>query len=133
MYEFHGWVVLRYHTHDTNERLQDEAVERFIQYIKEVDSMNLSMVKRYNLQDSWIISGLHNHSKAYVIDAFHWIAIHLPGSYGLLYIHDDENQDENDCFTVRRLVRGQVTLEKDPFLSPYIPTVEDKFDPTRGD
>ncbi|WP_207383576.1 Imm7 family immunity protein [Paenibacillus solani] len=64
---------------------------KFTKYIAEIGNMKLSMLKRYNGQDSFLISGLHNHKSEYVINIFKWIAINLPGSYGLLYIHDDED------------------------------------------
>lgn len=33
MYEFHGWAVLNYHTHDTNESLQDELMNHFAEML----------------------------------------------------------------------------------------------------
>lgn len=38
MFEFHGWIVLRYHTHDTNEFLQNQAYNKFVNYLKEIDT-----------------------------------------------------------------------------------------------
>jgi len=135
MYEFHGWAVLRYHTHDTNEQLQEEALLQFEQYIEETDRMNLSIIKRYNGQDSFLITGLHNHYAAYVLEIFEWIATYLPGAYGLLYVHDDEAGDDinENQFVVWKLARGKLEKAKDPFLSPYIPVVEDSYDPSRDD
>ncbi|WP_431523645.1 Imm7 family immunity protein [Paenibacillus pabuli] len=66
---------------------------------------------------------------------FEWIATHLPGAYGLLYVHDDEAGDDinENRFLVWKLARGQLEKVKDPFLSPYIPVVEDSYDPSRDD
>jgi hypothetical protein len=73
-----------------------------------------------------------------VIDLFRRVATELPFSYGLLYVHDDEdslwditdeqiarhgNNYDNE-FRVWRLARGEFEERADPFLSPYIPTVE---------
>jgi hypothetical protein len=66
MYEFHGWIVLRYHTHDTNELLQDEAYNKFTKYLEEVDVGKISSIQSRNGLDSWTISGLHNHFSNYV-------------------------------------------------------------------
>ncbi|NOU98798.1 hypothetical protein GC097_02025 [Paenibacillus sp. LMG 31457] len=55
MYEFHGWIVLRYHTHDTNELLEDEAYNKFMKYIEEVDSEKISSLRRRNGLNSWTI------------------------------------------------------------------------------
>ncbi len=73
--------------------------------------------------------GLRNHRFDPVIDIFRWIAENLPDSYGLLYVHDDEDHrvsepESDNCFRAWRLARGRLSEKDDPFLSPYIPTVE---------
>ena len=51
-----------------------------------------------------------------------------PGSYGLLYLHDDEDTNGfHNAFQVFVLSKGNFILCKDPFLSPYIPRVEDSL------
>ncbi len=112
---------------------QNEAVQRFKSFQAVSDTENISVIKRRNGLDSFLISGLHNHRSEYVIDIFRWIATELAGSYGLLYIRDDEDLENNNCFIVWKLAREVLTKESDPFLSPCIPTVEDKFDPIRSD
>ncbi|NOU74272.1 hypothetical protein GC098_23230 [Paenibacillus sp. LMG 31458] len=133
MFEFHGWIVLRYHTHDTSEDLQDKAYTKFVNYLKVVDSEGLSNIKRRNGLDSWVISGLHNHCTSYVLEIYKWVSENLPGSYGLLYIHNDEDIEDNNKFIVWKLARGIITRETDSLLSPYIPVVEDEYDPNRRD
>ncbi|MDQ6420473.1 Imm7 family immunity protein [Paenibacillus sp. LHD-117] len=133
MFEFHGWIVLRYHTHDTNEILQDKAYNKFINYLKVADTEGISTVKRRNGLNSWVINGLHNHRSDYVLEMYKWVSENLPGSYGLLYIHDDEDVRDHNKFVVWKLARGALTCEKDSLLSPYIPVVEDEYDPKRND
>ncbi len=50
------------------------------------------------------------------------LAATAPGSYGVLYVRDDEHSGE-----MRRLVvrRGHATLVADDVLSPLVPTIED--------
>jgi len=137
MYEFNGWVVLRYHTHDTQQELQEESIKGFINYIQEIDTENVTLLKRRNGLDSFLISGLHNHYVSYVTDIYKWIAINLPGSYGLLHVHNDEDitdeEDNSNHFIVWKLARGRLLRMEDYYLSPYIPTVEDEYDPSRND
>ncbi|MGG1516177.1 Imm7 family immunity protein [Paenibacillus oryzisoli] len=137
MYEFHGWIVLRYHTHDTNELLEDEAYNNFLNYLEEVDGEKISSVRRRNGLHSWTISGLHNHYSKYVLDIYKWVSKNLPGSYGLLFVQNDEDfngaDDNSNNFVVWKLARGKLTQEKDNYLSPYIPVVEDEYDPSRND
>jgi hypothetical protein len=61
-----------------------------------------------------------------VFDLYNLIAKIAPGSYGLVYMHDDEDKNGMDnAFRVFVLTRGVLREEKDPFLSPYFPTLED--------
>lgn len=133
MFEFHGWIVLRYHTHDTNETLQDKAYSAFNTFLKDVDTEGISNIKRRNGLDSWTISGLHNHRSNYVLEIYRWVSENLPGSYGLLYLHDDEDAEDYNKFVIWKLAHGILTCESDNFLSPYIPVVEDEYDPERND
>ena len=136
MFEFHGWAAVRYHTHDTDSARQDEcwsAVE------KHVRSLNAELVctGRHNGCDSVFIAGQHNHRTDYVIDLFRWLAERAPGSYGLLYVRDDEDTsrggDYSNEFRVWKLRRGVLSELTDPFLSPCIPTIEDMYDQSRED
>jgi len=58
MFEFHGWIVLRYHAHDTNDILQDKAYSAFNSYLKDVDNRRIikyKTKKRARLLDNhWI-------------------------------------------------------------------------------
>src|SRR5215467_2984439 len=48
-----------------------------------------------------------------------------PGSYGLLYVWDDESNQHPNEFRVFKLARGRVTEHSDVLLSPVIPALED--------
>ncbi|HEX2944949.1 MAG TPA: Imm7 family immunity protein [Clostridia bacterium] len=138
MYEVHGWAALRYHTHDTDQVLRDEAFSRFVKYMEGiVIDEDCYMISRKNGLDSFSVTRLHNHKYNVYVDIFKWIAENLPGSYGLLYIWDDvdvhEEHDNSNKFVVWKLSRGKLEFEEDPFLSPCIPTIEDDYDPTRDD
>jgi hypothetical protein len=74
-------------------------------------------------------SGHHNHKAtgAYCpIEFFQYIAKVAPGSYGILYVFDDEDMidDNSNKFKVYVLAKGSLLEHKDPFLSPFVPTVE---------
>lgn len=133
MYEFYGWAALNYHTHDTNELLKKETIVRFIEFIQSKEIKDIYMIKSRNGLDSFMISALHNHKHEYVFEIFSWIADNLPGSYGLLYIQDDESKDSFNKFIVYKLARGMLTKEEDYYLSPCIPIIEDEYNPSRDD
>jgi immunity protein 7 of polymorphic toxin system len=74
--------------------------------------------------------GFKNHAATIgqeLLDLYHFIARVAPGSYGLLYIYDDEHPDHHNEFRAYVLARGAFTEHDDPFLSPYIPTIEDSW------
>lgn len=136
MFEFHGWACIRHHAHDTDLALQDACVRECEARLEGLDIDHLARIQRYNGVDSLVISGRHNHRQSYVIELFQWIADHAPGSYGLLYVHDDEDARGGSHsleFRVWRLARGALEARPDPFLSPVTPTLEDPYDSTRGD
>lgn len=62
-----------------------------------------------------------------LIELFAQVGQLAPGSYGLLYVHDDEDPKHGLDFRVFRLARGAVTEHADRFLSPVIPTLEDEY------
>jgi hypothetical protein len=136
MFQFHGWAVVRHHTHDTNSVEQDQCWLLLENYIRLL-STQLIQTQRQNGCDSVLIAGQHNHRNEYVIDLFKWIAENAPGSYGILYIRDDEDSkrgyDFTNEFRVWKLCRGILIEQEDPFLSPCIPTVEDPFDSNLDD
>ncbi len=65
-----------------------------------------------------------------------WIAANGPGSYGLFYIHDDEDgRDDSrpgqpartyydNVFRVQRVLDGRVEELADPFFGPIVPNIE---------
>jgi hypothetical protein len=75
-----------------------------------------------------------NHRASCVWDMLAWIAEHGPGSYGLLYVHDDEDLidfksygrgrcDYSGVFRVHRIANGHLDELDDPFLSPRFPKI----------
>lgn len=133
MVEFHGWAAIRYHTHDTIQSLQDQCWKMIEAHIPSLPVPKLVHLQRYNGCDSLHIAGQHNHEAEYVIELFRWIAQVAPGSYGILYFQDDEDEKYENEFRVWRLCRGELKEHDDPLLSPYVPTVEDEYDESRGD
>ena len=71
--------------------------------------------------------GLRSYRQLAIIELFHRVADLAPGSYGLLYVHDDEDPEHDRHFRVFRLIRGTVTEHADHLLSPVIPTLEDEY------
>lgn len=131
MFEYHGWITLRTDVMDDFGDEDEKALEKFIKKLNRYTA-TLSIKENIDVRQSnglhaLIIFGHSNHRRQSVIDLFQWIAENARCSYGLLYIHDDEDHrgvDYSNHFRVWKLVLGQLEELDDPFLSPYIPTVE---------
>ena len=76
------------------------------------------------LMHLWL-AGSHNHG-ADVVDFYERVASAAPGSYGVLYLHDDERSvGDRNKWQVYVMRRGEVTEHADPFLTPHVGLVED--------
>ena len=133
MYEFHGWISIEYHTHDTDLDLQEKCVNECFDFIKNesgLEETNYKLVV-HNGIESLLVSGQHNHTQDYVLDTFKWIAEHAEGSFGILTVFDDEEEIGNQNFKHYVVRRGKISEVKDTFFSPRQPTIEDYLDMDR--
>ncbi|EKR81727.1 hypothetical protein [Leptospira interrogans] len=51
MFEFHGWAVLRYHTHDIVETLEESAFQKLLQWLSDRKVQDFINIQRTNLLD----------------------------------------------------------------------------------
>lgn len=130
VFEFHGWATIRVRDPDLDpaDRQAREvvAVERLREAIAKADD-KFSLFEVRQTGNELIVlyaHGLRNHRFRPVIELFRWVATELPESYGLLYVHDDEVEGQDNEFRVWRLAQGKFDELADPFLSPFIPTAE---------
>lgn len=127
MVEVHGWITLR----ETYRAVEDENMERVLDMVeREIRRLTRPAIQiKVNNGAYYIEFSLYtNHLSGDVTEllAFYEnVGRMAQGSYGLLYMHNDEDDGLCNDFVVRRLARGQVTIFQDKFLSPLIPTVED--------
>jgi hypothetical protein len=134
MIELHGWITLResYEYDCENDNLGNivMGIEKHINSMYFQPS-ELSL-KRLNGVPSISITFRANRKTEEIksiFDLLGTIADCAKGSYGLIYLHDDEDVDGKDnLFQVFVLARGIITEANDIFLSPFIPTVEDVVD-----
>ncbi len=134
MYEFHGWITVRaryenIEVYNAREILEN-ITKKIKDYILELNWQHGVLDLRFinGAAHIWT-SGYHNHKPIGDYDPvafFEYIATIAPGSYGILYVIDDEDMvDDNDNkFKAYVLAHGQLTEREDLFLSPFVPTVE---------
>ena len=134
MFEYHGWIKIRAsaaYPEDGafDEELSNEAEAEIRSLVEDLSGYALMRQDYFNVAQYIHMAGHPNHRGAHgrlIIDLFTQVGQIAPGSYGLLYVYDDEDQDGwNNEYQVFRMVRGQVTRERDPFLSPVVGYLED--------
>lgn len=131
MVEYYGWINLRDSTYESDDKEVNIVLSKLYSYISKYkldDTSGLINLHKVNGSHQLLVTGNTNHLSQDVIDMFNlyeFIAEIAKGSYGLLYIRNDESEDAFNEFEVFVLARGKIKKEKDPFLSPCIPVIED--------
>jgi hypothetical protein len=134
MTETHGWITLRYSDYHSEDHMQVAFVSKFKKYLQRDYAWALEAghcrLITYNGLEAFTLNVQHNHKGEpfYPLDIFTWVAQESTGSYGLLYVHDDEDKLQHNEFQVYVLKRGKLLKTKDPFLSPYEEEVEQSYD-----
>ena len=132
MFEYHGWATLSNDPHNMRGPNLDRLVEVLRQRIHTFgDGSGVTDLSVINGRFQVWFSGSPNHRDDRIFGLFQLIADMAPGSYGLLYVWDDEHERYSNEFRVWRLLRGRMEEMADPFLSPCIPIVEDPYDPDK--
>lgn len=129
MFEYHGWLTIRETPGGDDSELLSRQVEEIRACLGELGDYGLLDLRWLNGTPTLHLAGNPNHRGTWgpsVIDLFARVGAIAPGSYGLLYVWDDESEPHRNEFRVFRLVRGELTEHADPFLSPVIPTLEDR-------
>ncbi|WP_299221222.1 Imm7 family immunity protein [uncultured Aquimarina sp.] len=131
MIDINGWICIR---ESFKEEGEDESKLNSIVRIveskisKELDFGNeFYEIKRVNGSIYLNITIAHNHRSEHPFEFFKWLASTAVGSYGLIYVMDDEDieRGNENKFKVLRIRKGQIDELDDPFLSPINPEIEE--------
>lgn len=131
MIELHGWITIRatYKANFDEEENVDLLVKKIQNKIKKL-SWFKSEVKAQNgewFMEFSLYTNRMNLQTLEVFELYQNIGKIAEGSYGLIYLYNDEDSNgKENQFQVFSLARGIVKENLDPFLSPIIPTIEDK-------
>ena len=129
MIELHGWLSVVETYKDEDQLLQFE-LNLINEDIKEIVYAQDSGVELRYINGSAFINTIYcsNHYTQEVddiIDIYKKITSIATGSYGMLYIRDDEDLNHYNDFQVYVFKRGTYFTRTDTDLSPCIPTIED--------
>lgn len=127
---------------NSDERLFDR-IERFLASHEPPD-LDWHFRRHMNNEDGILMfSSSRNHRgcNPTAVEVLRWIAEQGPDSYGLVYVHDDEDcgesgrmrgrtgNDHRNEFRVWRLRLGRIDELDDPFLSPIGPDLDPEWAP----
>jgi hypothetical protein len=131
MHEFHAWAGLSESTEESDLGNLQEIVQELQELVAESDWHDAVFeIRNLNGQFFFRADGMVNRRReeGERLDLFlSIIARRLPGSWGLIYDRDDEMPAPfgSNSFRVRVLARGLISEQRDPFLSPNNPVIED--------
>ena len=129
MVEVHGWITLR----ETYKVVDDDNIEALLKLINnEIEKIEYPQIQiNVNNGNYYIEFSVYtNHMSGEIHDLialFETVGKIAEGSYGLLYLLNDEDKEKYNNFVVHRLARGTVEIYPDTLLSPVIPNVEDAW------
>lgn len=131
MIELHGWVTVRETYKATFD--EEEHIELIVQKIQyEIDKLRWFKPTIKVMNGEWFLefslfSNRKDSQSREIFELYRRIGEIASGSYGLIYLYDDEDMEgKENLFQVFSLARGIVEEREDSFLSPVIPTIEDK-------
>ncbi|MBE0339501.1 Imm7 family immunity protein [Paenibacillus sp. 23TSA30-6] len=133
MFEYHGWATIRESSsfEDDDEKLI-LVIQEIQNFLNELDwPSGVLDLRAVNGDFQLWIAGLNNHkptAKHNPIELLKKVGEFAPGSYGILYVRDSDDMKLFNEFRVHTLIRGELTEHTDPFLSPFIPKVEDDYE-----
>lgn len=128
MIELHGWVTIRETYKVTFEEDNEDIV--IDQIRKEIENLSWFKPQIKVLNGAWfleftIFANRQNPQTDEVFKLYNRIGELAEGSFGLIYLHDDEADGKENQFQVFSLSRGSIKEFSDSYLSPIIPTIED--------
>lgn len=131
MVELHAWATIRESYDPENEEDNlDEIILQLHKFCEKMQWVDLLKIEYYNGVPCLTVALYKNRivqEVKEVFELFLFIAKIAIGSYGLIYMWDDEDKEgQENSFQVYRLARGKFEKKEDIFLSPAIPVIEDE-------
>jgi hypothetical protein len=131
MFEYHAWITVQSSAGDETDDDLKAAFDAAKQQIEPLRSGTSVVDLRWvNGIAQLHIFGFRNHRGGEgqeVIETFRRVGDVAPGSYGVLYMRDDEDPSGHDNeFQLIIMRRGKISSAVDSFLSPCIPVIEDE-------
>ncbi len=124
MVELHGWVTIQESCRIDDE---EESIEQIVRKLKEqISGMSggcgdILDIRYCNGEPFLTITMFKNRINSDVEEVFEfleYVCKTAPGSYGMIYMYDDESVKMPDEFQVFAIRKGKIYPERDRYLSP---------------
>lgn len=127
MVELHGWLSV-WETYDDEDTHSQDELDAIAQKVKDIVSENgieLRYINGVPFVNTLMCSNHRTAEVDNIINAYTKISQTATGSYGVIYLRDDEDEEHYNEFQVYVFKNGTCTYKKDKELSPCIPLIED--------
>lgn len=128
MIELHGWLTVS-ETFEDEDLLPQHTLETIMQQVTNIIASNSCGIQLQYANGTAFLNTLFcaNHRTAEVdeiIGTYKRIAEAASGSYGMIYLRDDEDEVHCNVFQVYIFKKGKCICQTDTHFSPCIPTIE---------
>lgn len=128
MIELHGWLHIR-ETYEDEDLLSQNEIEDIMQRVKAIIQSNTCGFKlQYANGETFLhtLFGSNHHTSEVdeIIETYKSISQIAIGSYGIIYLRDDEDKNYYNDFQTYIFKKGQCIYQIDTNFSPCIPTIE---------
>ena len=126
MVELHGWLSV-WETYEDEDLLSRDELDGIMRKVKDIVSesgIELRYVNGVPFVNTLIYSNHRTAEIDQVIEAYKNISKTATGSYGMIYLRDDEDAEHYNEFRVYVFKNGTYTQRSDKDFSPCIPMIE---------
>ena len=131
MIEIHGWLSISA-TYQCEDLLLQSEIDRIMQQVQDIVSncqyeIDLRYVNGCAFINTLYCSNHRTEEVDVLIETYKRISETVAGSYGVLFIRDDEDKILYNEMQVYIFKKGKCLLKRDTDFSPCIPTIEDEM------
>ena len=129
MLELHGWLTIS-ETYKDEDKYTNESLENIMRQVTRIiESSGTQLTLRYMNGTTFLTAQLYaNHRTKEtdnIIETYKSVAKAATGSYGIIYLRDDEDTRHYNEFQIFIFKKGECIHKTDDIFSPCIPTIED--------
>ena len=129
MLELHGWLTIS-ETYKDEDKYTNETLEDIMRPVNRIiENSGTQLTLQYMNGTPFLTALLYaNHRTKEtdtIIDTYKSIAQTATGSYGIIYLRDDEDTRHYNEFQIFIFKKGECIYKTDDVFSPCIPTIED--------